>query len=80
MTKTVRGTLEQPTILRLEEPVDLPLHVPVDVTVTAPPLADASATPSTFLELAETLQVDGPLDYSERWAAYVSEDEEQRGR
>ena len=80
MTKTVRGTLEAPTLLRLDEPIDVPLHVPVDVKVTMTDSASADPGPSTFLALAESLQIDGPADFSERWKEYIAEDEAERNR
>jgi len=70
MTRTVRGVLEGPTLLRLEEPVELPLHVSVEVTIREPSPAERPA--STFLQLAQSLQVEGPADFSERWEEYVS--------
>lgn len=79
MTKTVRGVLEAPTVLRLDEPVDLPLQAAVEVTISdAGPAQDAPA--STFLALAGTLVIDGPADLSERWAEYAAEDERERSR
>ncbi len=78
MTRTVRGVLEGPTVLRLEEPVELPLHVPVEVTIRESSPAERPA--STFLQLAQTLQVEGPADFSERWEEYVAADEQERGR
>ena len=80
MTKSVRGTLEEPTLLRLDEPIDAPLHVQVDVNVTVPEPAPADPGPSTFLAVARTLSIDAPPDFSERWREYVREDEERRGR
>jgi hypothetical protein len=53
MTKTVRGVLEGPTVLRLEEPVELPLHVSVEVTIRE--LSPAEPPASTFLQIAQTL-------------------------
>lgn len=78
MTKTVRGVLEGPTVLRLDEPVDLPLHVPVDVTITEPGQSGAEA--STFLALADVLQLDGPADFSERWEEYVAAEDAEQAR
>lgn len=62
MTRTVRGVLEGPTVLRLEEPVELPLHVPVEVTIRQPLPAERPA--SAFLQLAQTLRIEGPDDIS----------------
>jgi hypothetical protein len=78
MTKTVRAVLEEPTMLRLEEPVELPLHVPVEVTIREP-LAGSSPAVS-FLDVAETLQFDGPSDFSERWEEYLRVDEHDRNK
>jgi len=78
MTKVVRGVLEQPTVLRLDEPVELPLHVPVDVTISEPP--PSGGAPSTFLTLAETLCVDGPTDFSERWEEHLARDDDERAQ
>lgn len=84
MTRTVRGVLEAPTLLRLDEAVELPLHVPVEVAITEPKqrsdAPDEKVPESTFLKLAETLQMDGPADFSERWEEYVAEDERERNR
>lgn len=79
MTRVIRGVLEAPTVLRLEEPVPLPLHVALEVTISGPAAADEGAA-STLLSLADTLRVDGPADFSERWEAYVAEDERERER
>jgi len=79
MTRVVRGVLEQPTVLRLAEPVPLPLHVPVEVTITEPTTGEAAA-PSALLTLAETLHVDGPEDFAERWEAYLADDERARSQ
>lgn len=76
MTRTVRGVLESPTMLRLEEPVELPLHVPVEVTIRE--LLSHERPASSFLQLAQTLQVEGPADFSERWEDYVATDEQER--
>lgn len=76
MTKTVRGVLEGPTVLRLEEPVELPLHVSVEVTIRE--LSPAEPPASTFLQLAQTLQVGGPADFSERWEEYMAAAEQER--
>lgn len=76
MTRTVRGVLEGPTVLRLDEPVELPLHVSVEVTIREPS-SDERPT-SSFLQLAQTLQVEGPADFSERWEGYVATDEQER--
>lgn len=78
MTRTVRGVLEGPTVLRLEEPVELPLNVSVEVTIRQTP--EEERRPSSFLELAQTLRVEGPADYSERWEEYVAADEQERAR
>lgn len=86
MSKTVRGVLEAPTLLRLDESVELPLHVPVDVTIAEPaPKIDApndEVPASSFIELALSgkLQIDGPSDFSERWEEYIAEDERERNR
>ncbi len=78
MTRTVRGVLEGPTVLRLDEPVELPLNVSVEVTIREPSPAEPPA--STFLQLAQTLQVEGPADFSERWEEYVAADEQERAQ
>lgn len=75
MTRTVRGVLEGPTVLRLEEPVELPLHVTVEVTIREQAPDERPA--STFLQFAQTLQVEGPADFSERWEEYVAAEEKE---
>jgi len=77
MIRTVRGVLERPTVLRLDEPVELPLNVSVEVTIRERSPAEPRA--STFLQLAQTLQVEGPADFSERWEEYVAADEQGGG-
>jgi hypothetical protein len=76
MPKTVRGVLENPTLLRLDEPVELPLHVSVEVTIREVSLEERPA--SKFLQLMQTLQVEGEADFSERWEEYVLADEQER--
>lgn len=78
MTRTVRGMLEEPTVLRLEEPIEFPLHVPVEVTIRES--AQAGSEASTFLQLAQTLRIEGPTDFSERWEEYLSMDEQERSQ
>ena len=78
MTRTVRGVLEGPTVLRLDEPVELPLHVSVEVTIREASPEEPPA--STFLQLAQTLQVDGPADFSERWEEYAAADAQEWAR
>ncbi len=78
MIRTIRGVLESPTVLRLDEPVGLPLHVPVEVTIRESSPAERQA--STFLQLAQSLEIDGPTDFSERWEEYVAADEQERER
>ncbi|HEX7243239.1 MAG TPA: hypothetical protein VF263_23340 [Longimicrobiaceae bacterium] len=63
-------------MLRLEQPVELPLHVSIEVTIREPLPAERPA--STFLHLAQTLQVEGPADFSEGWEKYVTADEQER--
>lgn len=78
MIRTVRGVLVGPTMLRLDEPLDLPLHVSVEVTIREPPQEERPA--SMFLQFANTLQVHGPADFSERWEEYVAADDRERAR
>lgn len=78
MTKTVRGVLEEPTVLRLEEPIELPLHIPVEITIREPSSVGYQA--STFLQLAQNMRVEGPADFSERWEEYLSADERERAQ
>lgn len=78
MTRTVRAVFEGPTVLRLDEPIEFPLHVPVDVTISVPAVAGGEA--SALLELAGTLQIDGPTDLSERWEEYLAAGEQERTR
>ena len=88
MTRTVRGVLETPNILRLDEAVELPLHAPVEVAITEP--ESENTTPnsdvpeSTFTKWAlsrdpDTLP-DLPADYSECWKEYLAEEERERNR
>jgi hypothetical protein len=67
MTKTLHATFDG-QVLRPEEPLPLAPNTRVLLTIT---IVEETATPSSFLKTARSLNLEGPADWSERLDHYL---------
>jgi hypothetical protein len=76
MTKTLFATFDG-EVLRPEEPVSLAPNTRVRVTIETTEESDAPA--ASFLRTAQTLDLDGPADWSARIEEYLYGEAERGG-
>ncbi len=76
MTKTLSAVYDG-KVLRLEEPIELEANTRVRITI------ESVETPGekhrSFLRTAQSLNLDGPPDWSARFEEYLYETEDGRG-
>lgn len=64
MTTTIMATYDG-QVLRPEEPLEIPANTRVQLTIATPPPA------RSFLDVAQSLNLNGPPDWSERFDEYL---------
>ena len=67
MTKTLRATFDG-QVLRPDEPLPLAPNTRVVITITT---EEATPPPTSFLRTAQSLQLEGPPDWSDRLEDYL---------
>lgn len=68
MSKTLKATFDG-AVFRPDEPVELPPNTRVQIVVTVKPTPEQN--PKSFLQLARSLRLQGPADWSSRVDDYL---------
>jgi predicted DNA-binding antitoxin AbrB/MazE fold protein len=68
MTKTLEATYDG-EVFRPDEPLELEAQTRVQITIES--IHDSKASSQSFLDLAASLNLDGPTDWSENFEHYL---------
>lgn len=75
MTKTLDAIYDG-NVLRLDEPIDLKANTKVRITIEA--IDPVSTKKGSFLRTAQSLNLDGPPDWSARFEDYLYDRKKER--